>query len=58
MAPNQSRVKTYNQVANDNLHNLGLQAGTAVEDLLQEPNEDVAHGCANQSTKGSHLGDS
>ena len=49
---------TYNQVADDNLHNLGLQAGAAVEELLQEPNEDVAHGCANQGTKSSHLGNS
>lgn len=48
---------TYHQVADDNLHNLGLEAGAAVEDLLEHPDEDVAEGSANEGTVGGHLGD-
>jgi hypothetical protein len=34
----------HNQIANEDLENLGLQTCAAGEDLLQDANEDVAEG--------------
>jgi hypothetical protein len=51
-------VATYHQVADNDLHNLGLQASTAGKDLLEKVDEDVADGSSNQGTVGSHLGHS
>jgi hypothetical protein len=47
---------TYNQIAGQNLQNLSFQACAAREGLLQEPDQDVAHGRAHKSTVSSHLG--
>lgn len=47
---------TYNQVAHEDLHDLGLQAGAALEGLLQDPDEEVAQRCAHKGAVGSHLG--
>lgn len=33
---------TYNEVADKNLQNLGAQAGTALESLLERPDEEMA----------------
>lgn len=48
---------TYHKVAEDDLQDLGLERSAAVEDLLHEPDENVAHGGADQGAIGSHLGD-
>lgn len=47
---------TYNQVADEDLKDLGLQASAVLERLLEEPDEEVAHRRTNESTVGSHLG--
>ena len=49
---------TYNQVADDNLENLGPQAGAPAEGLLQKPNQEVAQGGADEGAICRHLGDS
>ena len=46
---------TYDQVADQNLHNLGFQACPSLEDFLQQPDEDVTYRRANQGTIGSHF---
>lgn len=48
---------TYNQVANQDLEDLGLQAGAASEDLLQDSDEDVAEGRGDEHAVQRHLGD-
>lgn len=48
---------THNQIADENLQNLGLQALAPLEDLLEKTNQDVAEGCADQCTVDGHLGD-
>lgn len=50
-------MDTYNQITDENLQNLGLQAGAALEDLLESPDKEVADGGADQGTVGGHLGD-
>lgn len=51
------RAGTYNQIADENLHNLGLEAGAAGEHALQDVDQDMAKGGADESTVDSHLGD-
>jgi hypothetical protein len=46
-----------NQVADDDLHDLGAQAGAALEEELQQPDEEVAQRRADEGTVGGHLGD-
>lgn len=48
--------RTYNQVADKDLENLGAQARPAFEDLLQQVDQKRAEGRADESTIGSHLG--
>lgn len=45
----------YNQVADDNLENLGLCAGPSCECLLQKGDEDMAKRGRNQRTVDSHI---
>ena len=47
---------TYDKVANENLHDLGLQARAVAESLLQQEDQEVAHGSANKSAIRRHLG--
>lgn len=47
----------YNQIAEENLHDLGLQALAPLEDLLEQADQDVAEGCADQCAVQGHLGD-
>lgn len=47
---------TYNEVAGENLQNLGAQASAVGEDLLQEPDEEMADGRAEEGTIDSHFG--
>ena len=49
---------TYDQVADENLQDLGLQACPATENLLEEPDEEVTHGSADQGAVRGHLGHS
>lgn len=49
-------ICTYHKVAENDLEDLGLERGAALEERLHDPNKNVAHGSANQSTVGSHLG--
>ena len=51
-----SATTTYNQIANENLKNLGLETCAAGEDLLQDANEDVAEGGADEHSVQRHLG--
>ena len=46
------------EVADNDLHDLGLQAGSALEGLLQTPDQEVAQRRTDQSTVRSHLGHS
>jgi hypothetical protein len=46
---------TYNQVADEDLQDLGLHAGAALEQLLQHADEDVAQRSGHQSTVDGHL---
>lgn len=48
-------LRTYNQIANQDLQNLGLQTRAAGKDLLQNSNENVAHGCADEHSVERHL---
>jgi hypothetical protein len=52
-----ARAWTYNQVAEEYLQDLGLQALAPLEDLLESANQDVSKGRADQGTVDSHLGD-
>lgn len=47
---------TYNEIADNNLHNLGLEAGSATEDLLQKPDEKVTKWCTDKGAVRCHLG--
>lgn len=47
--------KAYNQIANQDLQNLGLQTRPAREDLLQNSNENVAHGRTDEHSVERHL---
>jgi hypothetical protein len=51
-----SNSSTYQEIANKDLHNLRLQALAALEDLLEEANEDVAEGRADDGAIEGHLG--
>ncbi|KAI7976868.1 hypothetical protein EIK77_010099 [Talaromyces pinophilus] len=48
-------VRTYNQIANQDLQNLGLQTRPARKDLLQNSNENVAHGRTDEHSVERHL---
>jgi hypothetical protein len=50
-------VNTYDQVADEDLENLGLQASAASEDLLEDADEDVTQGRGNEHAVQRHLGD-
>ena len=47
---------TYNQVAEENLQDLGSQTGAAAKDLLQNPDQEVAQRRADKGAVGGHLG--
>jgi hypothetical protein len=47
---------TYEEVADENLHNLRLEALASLEDLLEEADEDMAKGRANDGAVQGHLG--
>lgn len=49
------QCSTYHQVADKNLENLGLQAGSASEQALQDIDEDVAQGSADKGAIDGHL---
>ena len=51
------KVGTYNQIADENLQNLGTQAGAAREEPLQDPDQEVAQWRADERAVESHLGD-
>ena len=50
-------VRAHNQIANENLENLGLEARPAAEDFLQQSDEDVAERSADEGAVNGHLGD-
>jgi hypothetical protein len=47
---------TYNQVADKNLHDLGLQTRPAGEQLLEDADQDVSERRANKGAVEGHLG--
>jgi hypothetical protein len=47
---------TYNQVADENLHDLCLQTRSACEYLLQDANQNVTERCADECAVDGHLG--
>lgn len=47
---------THNQIADQNLQDLGFQAGAAGKHLLQDGDQDVSQGGANESAVEGHLG--
>jgi hypothetical protein len=47
---------THNQVAEENLQDLGSQTGATAKDLLQDPDQEVAQRRADQGAIGGHLG--
>ena len=49
---------TYDQVADENLKDFGFQTLTAREHLLQDLDQEMPKGRADESAVGSHLGDS
>jgi hypothetical protein len=51
------RARTHNEIADENLHDLGLETLAAAEHLLQDANEDVAERRADEGTVDGHLGD-
>lgn len=46
---------TYNQVAHEDLKDLRLQAGAAGEDLLEQPDEEMAGRGRNERAIDTHL---
>lgn len=48
---------TYDQIANEDLENLGLETCAAGEDLLQDANKEVAEGGADEHSVQRHLRD-
>lgn len=46
---------TYHQIADENLHNLGLEALAPLEDLLQKADQDMAKGRADDGAVQGHL---
>lgn len=46
---------TYNQIANQDLQNLGFQTRATGKDLLQDSNENVAHGRTDEHSVQRHL---
>lgn len=47
---------TYHKVADEDLEDLGLQARAVAEGFLEQPDQEVAHGSADQGTIRRHLG--
>jgi hypothetical protein len=56
LSPAAVAMETYNQVADENLHDLRLQALATLEELLQDANQEVAEGRADQGAVNGHLG--
>lgn len=52
------KTATYDQVADEDLKDLSLEAGATTEDLLQDANEDVAQRRADERAVEGHLGHS
>lgn len=50
-------VNTYDQVADEDLEDLRLQAGATSEDLLEDADEDVTQGRGDEHAVQRHLGD-
>ena len=50
--------RTYHQVANNDLEDLGPQTGPACKQLLENADQDMAQRGADESTVRSHLRDS
>ena len=50
------REATHDQVADEDLEDLGLQALATLEDLLQDADEEVAQGRADEGAVDGHLG--
>lgn len=50
-------IRTYDQVADEDLQDLSLEAGAAGKDLLQDADEDVAQRGADEHAVQRHLGD-
>ncbi len=48
-------LRTYNQVADKNLEDLRLQTRAALEQLLQNADQDMAQGCADERAVCRHL---
>jgi hypothetical protein len=48
--------ETHDEVADEDLHDLRLQALAPLEDLLEKADEDMAKGCANHGAVQGHLG--
>ena len=49
--------RTYDQIAEDDLQDLGLQTGAARKQLLEDLDHEMTKRCADESTICSHLGD-
>lgn len=49
-------MSTYHQVADHDLDDLGPETNATLEELLEEPDEKVAQGSADQGTIRGHLG--
>lgn len=48
--------ETYNQIADEDLQDLSLQAGAACKHLLQDADQDMAQRRTDERAIGSHLG--
>ena len=46
---------TYNQVADDDLKYLGLEAGPVGKDFLQDLDQEMAHRCTDDGSVDCHL---
>lgn len=51
-----SRAFTYNEIADQDLQDLGLQTGAASKELLKDANQKVPQRCADESAVCCHLG--
>lgn len=50
------RGDTYDQIADENLKDLGFQAGPAFEEFLQDGDQDMTQWSADEGAVESHLG--
>lgn len=51
-----SRFATHDQIAEDNLQDLSLQAGPSLEQLLEDVDEEMAKRSADERAVNRHLG--